>query len=73
LKGVMLPLLRAGNSWTVRLSGASPGGTYQLQRATNLFGPWIVLTNITAASDGTAQTTDAAPPSRGAFYRAASQ
>jgi len=57
----------------VRLSGASPGGSYQFERATDLFGPWVVLTNIIAAADGTAQTIDAAPPSRKAFYRAGSQ
>src|SRR5262249_24324662 len=54
LPGRMLPLIRAGSSWTLRLSQGSPGGMYQFQRATNLSGPWVVLTNVTAAGDGTA-------------------
>jgi uncharacterized repeat protein (TIGR03803 family) len=73
LNGVMLPLVRSGNGWMLRLSGASPGATYQFQRATEVIGPWTIMTNIIAGQDGTAQALDSAPHSKSSFYRTFSQ
>ena len=66
----MLPLTRNGNSWNVSFKGPT-ATAFLLQRATNLAGPWTIVTNITTAADGTAQYLDSAPPAARGFYRTA--
>ncbi len=66
----LLPLARAANVWNVNLNGI-PGDSYQVLRATNLPGPWEILTNITTDAYGNGQYKDLHPPVEGAFYRMA--
>src|SRR5262249_34849208 len=59
-RATMLPLTRSGNGWNVSFKSQA-STAFTLQRATNLFGPWINLTNMTTALDGTAQYLDSNP------------
>jgi uncharacterized repeat protein (TIGR03803 family) len=70
LASEMQPLVPDGNGWNVSFVGL-PENSYQLLRATNLFGPWLPLTNITVGPDGLGQFTDSTPPPARAFYRTA--
>ncbi|MBN8459673.1 MAG: PKD domain-containing protein [Verrucomicrobia bacterium] len=44
------------------------GGTYEIQRSTDLTG-WTVLATVTAAGNGAVTYTDPSPPAGKAFYR----
>ena len=63
----MLPLTHNTAAWTVNFNGI-PGDSYPVLRATNLSGPWDVLTNATADLNGNGQYRDLHPPSGSAFY-----
>jgi uncharacterized repeat protein (TIGR03803 family) len=67
----VLPLLRSGNGWWVRLDGV-PEESYSIGRATSVTGPWISLVTVTANAVGYAEYFDASPPTNAGFYRATS-
>jgi hypothetical protein len=46
-----------------------PGSTYRLQRATDLAGPWLTSTSLTAPASGLVEFHDLFPPSSRSFYR----
>ena len=48
-----------------------PNRTYRLQRAGTVTGSWSTLLELTAASRGIIEFTDASPPAGNAFYRTA--
>jgi hypothetical protein len=61
------PLPQAGG-WQLNFQG-TPGGFYEVQRATSLTGPWLDLGLVSVDLDGSAQWLDATPPNTQAFYR----
>jgi hypothetical protein len=52
----------------IRFEGA-PGRSYEVQRATDLSGPWETLSTIQAVSGVVSEYLDAAPPQPVAFYQ----
>jgi len=50
-----------------------PGYTYYVQRATAVFGPWLVIGTITTDPNGLGAFTDTNAPAAHAFYRIAWQ
>src|SRR5439155_4366050 len=59
LNSQMMPPVRVGSSWNVGFKGI-PGTAYQIFRATNLSGPWTMLTNLTADLEGRGTCVDSA-------------
>jgi hypothetical protein len=65
----MLPPTMVGGGFQLNFSGF-PGGTYALQRAESLAGPWIDLGTVTVDGSGSGTLLDPNPPAGSAFYRA---
>lgn len=59
-----------GNDVTVKFAGV-PGYAYDVERATNVAGPWSVVATTNAPSAGVWIYTDSSPPQPSAFYRTA--
>lgn len=68
----MLPPTMVGGGFQLNFSGY-PGGTYTLQRAESLSGPWIDLGTVTVDGSGSGTLVDPNPPPASAFYRAVYQ
>ncbi len=68
LSGNMLPINATQNGWRLRFAGM-PGYAYDIQRATNVAGPWGTITNVVATPQGITEWEDINPPSGQAFYR----
>ena len=58
----------SGSGIVIRLAGV-PGFPYDVERATNVSGPWTVLITTNAPVGGVWQVTDPNPPSPTGFYR----
>ena len=58
----------SGSGIVIRLAGV-PGFPYDVERATNVSGPWTVLITTNAPAGGVWQVTDPNPPSPTGFYR----
>ena len=58
----------AGDSRALDLTGGVPGGTYDLERSTDLTG-WTTLQTATSSATGTATLNDPTPPIGKGFYR----
>ena len=64
----MLPLSIGSGSLTVSFSGI-PGGTYILQRAPALVGPWSAIATVSVGDSGIGVCPDLNPWAGQAFYR----
>lgn len=64
----MSGLVQSTTTWNVSFNGI-PGDTYQVLRATNLFGPWDIISSTITDENGDGHYTDDSPPSDHAFYR----
>src|SRR5207302_9032945 len=64
-----LVIAPAGNGFRVRFA-ATPGNTYDIQRAPGITGPWTTLTTATAPSYGIIEALDPSPFPGMTFYRA---
>jgi hypothetical protein len=56
------------NGFLIRFAGI-PGRSYDVQRATNLTGPWTTLAALVAPPHGIFEYEDTSPPQTAAFYR----
>jgi hypothetical protein len=56
------------NGYLVRFAGV-PGRSYDIQRATNVSGPWTTLVTAVAPLHGIIEYEDTQPPQPAAFYR----
>ena len=64
------PLVQETNGYSINFNGL-PGDSYQVLRATNLAGPWLTITNVTAGQFGDGHCIDSSSPLQNAFYRLA--
>jgi hypothetical protein len=64
----VLELLPLPGAVQIGFSGI-PGQVYRLQRATNIFGPWIDAGSTATAPNGLGTILDSVPPQDRAFYR----
>ena len=60
----------SGNGVTVRFAGV-PGYAYDVQRATNVSGPWFAIATTNAPPNGVWIYNDSNPPQPSAYYRTA--
>ena len=64
----LYPLVQGTNGFAIAFNGL-PGDSYRVLRATNLFGPWLTITNVAAGQFGDGHCIDSPPPLLNAFYR----
>jgi hypothetical protein len=65
---ILLPISAVSNGYQISFSGAT-NKTYQIQRASNLNGPWTTLTSVLADGNGIGSYVDTNASSGAAFYR----
>ena len=56
------------NGWSLSFNG-TPGSSYQVQRATNVTGVWLVRATVLADTNGSAVWVDTNAPTTRGFYR----
>lgn len=64
----MLALREKTQGWNLSF-GVTPGYTYRVQRATNLFGPWIDIGTLIGPPTGVSEFIDTNVPTSQSFYR----
>jgi len=68
----MLQPVRVSGGYQINFVGAS-GGSYVIQRAPTVSGPWTTLTTVVVSTNGTGSYIDRSVPRDSAFYRTVMQ